>query len=114
MRKGYREGPLARSGDKSNGIRPEEMASHTAKTTQRSTKVKVFKQVCAQKRQRGGACAKANRTPPPPDQRANERGRKGAGGGGGERERKKRGKKGEKRGKKRGKNSEVTLKSCNF
>ena len=53
MRKGYREGPPARSGDKSNGIRPEEMASHTAKTTHCSTKVKVFKQVCAQGLLRG-------------------------------------------------------------
>ena len=95
------------AGIKSPGIRPEEMASHTAKTTHCSTKVKVFKQVCAHEKKqeaKGRGLRKSKQNTPPPRPTGKRARQKRGRGGGGERERKK--KKGEKRGKKEEKKGE--------
>ena len=95
------------AGKKSPGIRPEEMASHTAKTTHCSTKVKVFKQVCAheKKQEAKGRGLRKSKQNTSPDQWGTGTGRKGEEG---------RGRGGEREKRKRGKNSGVTLKSSNF
>ena len=91
------------------------MASHTAKTTQCSTKVKVFEQACAheKKQEAKGRGLRKSKQNTPNEKRIVGTGGKGEGEEGGEREKKKGGKKGKKR-EKRGKNSGVTLKSSNF